>query len=193
MKTITLHIVKDYLDDRKDRHFEDRGPLDDDKYVLSTANMTSYLGIKKIDFEQGTIETGEGILRSGVPFEKEESILKTVVTFVMEDDGVPCNENTLFIHLNCRNSANGERQEVDLPYREGASVTLSPHPYRVSVLRLNNEESELEVDDGKKATKHLVQLYCPKERDDEWSYATGNPNDPVDTTGPKLYMSLKRK
>lgn len=103
------------------------------------------------------------------------------------------NEETLIIHLRCYNSANREEQEINLPYRFGAEVKLTPHPYLIKVIRLDDEEVELEVDDGKKITKHIVQLNNRAERNDEWPYATGNPNDPVDTKGPILYMSLVRK
>lgn len=194
MKNIRLTITEDYLDNRKNNHFEGSGPLLEEQNVLEVEELSSDIGFDYIDFKNGTIHTKEGVFQSGVPFKVNHySVIEINGTLVMEDDGVPCNENTLFIHLRCHNSANHEDQEVDMPYKLGATITLKAHPYCVTVIRLDNEEVELEVNDGKKTTKHVVQLYNHAYRDDQWSYATGIPNDPVDTMGPELYMYLKRK
>ena len=194
MKTIRLTVTEDYLDNRKNNHFEGSGPLLEEHNVLEVEELSSNIVFGYIDFKNETIHTREGVFQSGVPFKVNHySFIEINGTFIMEDDGVPCNENTLFIHLHCLNSANHEKQEVDMPYKLGASVTLKAHPYCVTVIRLDDEEVELEVNDGKETTKHVVQLYNHSYRDDKWSYATGNPNDPVDTTGPELYMYLKRK
>ncbi len=194
MKTITLSIEKQYTDNRINNHFYDEGPLAIGHNALETEEMTSYIGYKHIDFKTGDIETKfDGVLHSGVPFVKKDSLIILTVTYKMEDDGVPCNEDTLYLHIEFWNSDNHTNQIADLPYKEGAKMLMEPHPYEVSILKLNGEEIEVEVKDEEKTTKHLVQLYLYAERDDQHSYATGNPNDPVDTAGPKIYLYLMRK
>ena len=194
MKTIRLSIEEKYTDGRKNDYFYDEGPLNVEHNSFATDELTSYRGYKHIDFKNGDIETQEGdIVHSGVPFKIEQSFIVTTICYKMEDDGVSCNEDTLYIHLECFNSKNGKKQEVDLPYRKGASVVLNPHPYQVTVLDLNNEEVILELKNGDKVTNYLVQLYNFASQNDEEYYATGNPNDPVDTAGPYIYMSLLRR
>ena len=194
MKTITVTIDVNYTDGRKDGQYSETGPLSSEGNFFSTKHLSSYIGYKHIDFQTGDILIdGDVTLHSGVPHVVDEGFVIHTITYVMEDDGVPCNENTLDIYLECNNSENGERQSIYIPYQQGIVVQLTPHPYTITVLELNNEEVTLEVKDDEKTTKHLVQLYNFASRNDEHYYATGNPNDPVDTIGPILYMHLLRK
>ena len=195
MKTINISIDFKYIDGRKNDHSFDEGPLEvPDRSVLATEHLSTGVRIKHIDFQTGDIETKyKGTIHSGVEVVEQTSYVITRYRYVMSDDGVPCNEDTLFIRLECWETAKRLKQIMDLPYRESASVKMEPHPYVVTVLRLNNEEVELEVKDDCETTKHLVQLYNHTRRDDEYPYATGAPNDPVDTHGPSIYMYLLRK
>ena len=103
------------------------------------------------------------------------------------------NTDTLTIKLRCYNSENHKEEVTNLACQLGAEVLFKTHHYLVKVINMNNEEVELEVDDGKKVSKHLLQVDKQICRDDEYWYATGNPNDPADKHGPILYMTLTRK
>ena len=187
MKTIRYEIETNYTDGRKDAQFHESEPLPFDRHSIG------YLGYRRIDFKNGAIELNDGkIVRSGEKFEEKKSFVVETYCFYMEEDGVPCNEETLYVLLECRNSEKGTRQDVRLPYRKGASAKLTPHPYVVTVLEVADEEVTLEVKDDDKTSTHLVQLYNHASRSDEHWFATGNPNDPADKAGPYIYMTLMR-
>ena len=194
MKRIKLSINKQYTDGRKYDHFFDEGYLEPDCNSLATKDLTSYLLIKHINFQNGEIEINNGgVIQSGVPYEIKESFMVTTICCDMEDDDVPCNEDTLYLNVKCTNSVNQKKQTISLPYNKGAYVKMEPHPYEVTILDTNNEEVTVEIKDDKKTTTHLVQLYNGVSRSDEFWYATGNPNDPADQAGPVIYLTLMRK
>ena len=194
MKTIKVKIEDKYTDGRKNDYFFSEGPLKDGTNSLSTEEMTSYLRYKYIDFKKGEIVLVDGqVLNMGVPFIKETSYLRTSVTFYMEDDGVKCSKETLQIKLYCRNSSNNQKETIYLPYEVGAQIKTGPYPYIITVLETDEETVKLKVEADSKSSEHIVQLYLYAERNDEHYYATGNPNDPVDTIGPLLSMELVRK
>ena len=194
MKHISLSIVKKYTDGRKYDKFFDEGPLHADGNYFATEKLSAYIGFKHIDFQTGDIEieTGE-ILHSGMPYIVDEGFLITTLTYFMEDDGVPCNEDTLYVSIECFNSETDKKEIEELLYRKGETITMKPHPYQVTILDTNKEEATIEIKDKDKTTTHLVQLYNPVCRNDEHCYATGNPNDPVDTCGASIYVRLLRK
>ncbi|MCR5348923.1 MAG: hypothetical protein K6E59_04870 [Bacilli bacterium] len=193
-KRIKLSIEKQYTDGRKYDHFFDEGYLEPDCSGLQTPELSSFLGIEYIDFKTGEIKNDkQEIMKPGVPYVMENSFMVTTVCHRMEDDGAPCNEDTLYLFVECFNSKNNQRQNVDLPYRKGASVLLTPHPYQVTVLEVDEENVTVEIKDDESTTTHFVQLYHRTSRNDEEWYATGNPNDPADTIGPIIYVTLMRK
>ena len=194
MKNIRLIIDKKYTDGRKYDKFFDEGPLDAHGSYFATKELSVGLGFKHIDFQTGDIEieTGE-ILHSGEPYIEDKGFLVTTLTYFVEDDGVPCNEDTLYVLIECSNSETNKKDKEELLYRKGETITMASHPYQVTILDTNNEEITVEIKDKDKTTTHLVQLYNPIERNDEHYYATGNPNDPVDTCGPLIYVRLLRK
>lgn len=194
MKRIYLTVEFKYKDGRKDDYFFDRGELDPFINCLMTDKLSSYIKFEHIDFVSGDIEIEGGeIIHSGTPYIKEESFCTVTVCHTMKDDEVPCNEDTLFLQVECSNSYNHKRQTIDLPYREGESVVMDPYPYQIKILKTNGEEVEVEVTKDDSVFNYCIQLYNHISRNDKWSYATGNPNDPVDTTGPSLYIYLLRK
>ena len=197
MKTIHLSIERQYTDGRKYDHFFAEGPLEGDHNCFETKGLSAF-PYTSIDFKTGDIETKEhGIMHSGVPFTEEKSFMWTKVYYKMEDDGVPCNEDTLVLHLECVNFPGGSkpvaREHVDLPYRKGASITLTAYPYQATILELNDEEVTVEVKNGDKTATHVASLYRYVEQKDESYYATGNPNDPYDSAGSSLTLYLRRK
>lgn len=194
MKIFDLSIEYNYTDGRKDPYSFSQGPLVLDRRLLANESMSVPIWIKHINFENGDIELENGqILHSGVPAVIEKSYLTINYCCVMKDDGVICNEDTLYLEVYCRDSEKGTREKINLPYRKGIEVTMNAYPYQVKILNIHNEDVEVEIKDDRYTSQHLVQLYNYAERNDEHPYATGAPNDPVDYHGPRITITLLRK
>ena len=152
-----------------------------------------YFTIRSINYDTGDIELEypRVTLKSGqsVHFEHYNYHLDVTIDYRMEDDGVPCNEDTLFIKLKYFNYGpnTSESAEYILPYRLGA-CTPDDFPYKVVVVELKNEEVVLDVN----GNLFTVQMHKESCRNDQHGFATGVPNDPVDYIGPKLFMTLER-
>lgn len=196
MKQITLNIYSEDL--RRGTIKSDCAPLENDRNLLETKELGTGYEISKIDYKEDiiygtTYKKDEIAFVAGKTYDLSDNYYKRSFSFTMKDDGIPCNEETLELKIYCRDTAKHLEQETTLPYRVGASTTLTPHPYQITVLSTNDEEVEIEIKDKDKTTKHLVQLDTRVERNDEYGYATGSPNDPWDTHGPKVYVYLVRK
>lgn len=192
MKTITLKIEKEYL--RTGSKDSDCGLLDSERNLLETSKLGTGFRIKSINYitKEITEEKGQ-VFCSGQTYDISDDYYNKLFSFLMEDDGVSCCDETLYLFIECYETALNRKQTVKLPYRVGATLITEPHPYQVTILETNNEEVLIEIKDEAKTTTHLVQLHRKIERNDEYGYATGAPNDPWDTHGPKIYVSLRRK
>ena len=192
MKTITLKIEKEYL--RTGSKDSDCGLLDSERNLLETSKLGTGFRIKSINYitKEITEEKGQ-VFCSGQTYDISDDYYNKLFSFLMEDDGVSCCDETLYLFIECYETALNRKQTVKLPYRVGATLITEPHPYQVTILETNNEEVLIEIKDEAKKTTHLVQLHRKIERNDEYGYATGAPNDPWDTHGPKIYVSLRRK
>ena len=192
MKTITLKIEKEYL--RTGSKDSDYDLLDSERNLLETSKLGTGFRIKSINYDTKEITEEKGrVFSSGQTYDISDDYYNNSFSFLMEDDGVICCEETLYLLIECFETALNQEQTVELPYRVGATLITKPHPYQVTVLETNNEEVLIEIKDETKTTTHLVQLHRGIERNDEYGYATGAPNDPWDTHGPKIYVSLMRK
>lgn len=192
MKTITLKIEEEYL--RTGSKDSDCGLLDSERNLLETSKLGTGFRIKSINYITKEITEEEGqVFCSGQTYDISDDYCNKSFSFLMEDDGVSCCDETLYLFIECYETALNRKQTVKLPYRVGATLITEPHPYQVSILETNNEEVLIEIKDEAKTTTHLVQLHRKIERNDEYGYATGAPNDPWDTHGPKIYVSLRRK
>lgn len=192
MKTIILKIEEEYL--RTGSKDSDCGLLDSERNLLETSKLGTGFRIKSINYITKEITEEEGqVFCSGQTYDISDDYYNKSFSFLMEDDGVPCCDETLYLFIDCWETALNLRQEVELDYRVGATLTTTPHPYQVTVLETRGEEVLIEIKDEEKTTTHLVQLHRRIERNDEYGYATGAPNDPWDTHGPRIFVSLKRK
>ena len=150
--------------------------------------------IESIDYDKEEVKLTypKVTLKSGqqAHFEHYNYHLDVTIDFRMEDDGVPCNEDTLYIHLLYLNYGpdTSESATYDLPYRVGAKTPDDSY-YKVEVKELNKEEVVLSAN----GHDFKVQLHKSALRNDKYGIPTGAPNDPVDYVGPSLTMELKRK
>ena len=194
MKKMRVIIDIKYNDGRRDDHFHAEGIQTEDFASFCTEKLSSYIRYKHINFETGDVQLANGeVMQPGIPYIDDKSFCVITVTFFMEDDGNPCDKNHLYINAKCVNSETGNKETKMLDYVEGLTTTFKAYPYVVTIKEIHGEEAVVDIDDGKKKTTHLVQLYNPADRNDEYSYATGNPNDPVDSAGPSLYLKIQTK
>ena len=185
MKRILAHIKVLNLDNGK--VYE--GDSIDEMGGLLTPYYYEKLIIEDIDYNTGVLKLNwpKITLKSGVPahVSKHNYHLDIDIDYKMVDDGVPCNSDTLYIEL--KPFGTGEDDYI-LPYRLGAK-TPSDYFYQVEIVSLNGEEVTLRV----KEIDYCVKLHKYAIHKDLEYFTTGNPNDPVDTKGTEIMMTLKRK
>ena len=192
MKQIFAHII--VVDE--ETGIKQEADLKENKGSLTFWFPRSYqsFAIRSINYDIGEVELDypNVKLQSGqcVHFEHFNYHLDVTIDYRMEDDGIPCSEETLCIKLQYLNYGpyTSESAEYVLPYRLYAK-TPEDFPYNVEVTELKNEEVVLRVNDQ----FYTVQLHKESCRNDQHGVATGVPNDPVDYIGPRLFMSLERK
>lgn len=192
MKQIFAHIKT--VDEETGKVREADLSKDTDNLTFWFDRSHEYFTIRSIDYDTGDLELEYPriTLKSGqsVHFEHYNYHLDVTIDYRMEDDGVPCNEDTLQIKLEYLNYEpnNSSSSEYILPYRLGAE-TPENFPYKAVISELKNEEVVLSVKDK----LYTVQLHKGNCRNDQYGVATGVPNDPVDYIGPRLFMTLERK
>lgn len=185
MKKIMAHIK--IFDINNGKVYE--GDSNDEKRYLMTPYYYETLPIEDVNYQTKELKLTwpRIILESGKHafVEKHNYHLNIDIDYEMIDDGIKCNKESLYIEL----KPFGTNEDIYiLPYELGAK-TPENYFYQVEVVALNNEEVILKV----RGLEYVVKLHKYAMHKDLEYFTTGNPNDPVDTKGTEIMMTLRRK